>query len=74
MNKTLLILILTLFVSLGTVWAHEGEHHEEGSTQETTAKESTVYACPMHPQIQKDKSGECSICGMKLEAKSSNLK
>jgi membrane fusion protein, copper/silver efflux system len=25
------------------------------------------YFCPMHPQIVRDKPGECPICGMKLE-------
>jgi multidrug efflux pump subunit AcrA (membrane-fusion protein) len=28
---------------------------------------AAVYFCPMHPQIVRDKPGECPICGMKLE-------
>ena len=27
-----------------------------------------IYTCPMHPQIRQDKSGNCPICGMALEA------
>jgi multidrug efflux pump subunit AcrA (membrane-fusion protein) len=27
---------------------------------------ATKYQCPMHPQIIRDKPGECPICGMKL--------
>lgn len=27
----------------------------------------TNYACPMHPDIQSDRPGNCSKCGMKLE-------
>jgi P-type Cu+ transporter len=28
-----------------------------------------IYTCPMHPQIQQDRSGICPICGMTLEPK-----
>lgn len=28
-----------------------------------------IYTCPMHPQIQESKPGDCPICGMKLEKK-----
>ncbi|HEY2681853.1 MAG TPA: HAD-IC family P-type ATPase, partial [Candidatus Udaeobacter sp.] len=26
-----------------------------------------IYTCPMHPQIQQDRQGNCPICGMTLE-------
>ncbi len=29
---------------------------------------STVYTCPMHPEIRQDKPGDCPLCGMTLEA------
>ena len=33
----------------------------------------TMYICPMHPEVQSDKPGNCPKCGMKLEpAKSWN--
>src|SRR5205823_13320109 len=28
-----------------------------------------IYTCPMHPQIEQDKPGNCPICGMTLEPK-----
>jgi Cu+-exporting ATPase len=28
---------------------------------------ATVYVCPMHPQIRRDRPGTCPICGMTLE-------
>jgi Cu+-exporting ATPase len=31
------------------------------------ARAGTVYTCPMHPQIVRDKPGSCPICGMALE-------
>src|SRR5580693_5791867 len=27
----------------------------------------TLYTCPMHPQIRRNESGSCPICGMALE-------
>jgi Cu(I)/Ag(I) efflux system membrane fusion protein len=38
-----------------------------GCTQkEAHTAAATRYQCPMHPQIIRDKPGECPICGMKL--------
>jgi Cu+-exporting ATPase len=31
------------------------------------AAEGTIYTCPMHPQIQQPRPGNCPICGMSLE-------
>ncbi len=30
---------------------------------------TSIYTCPMHPEIQQEKPGECPICGMALELK-----
>lgn len=39
-------------------------------TANTTAtKEKTIYTCPMHPEVQSDKPGKCSKCGMDLVKK-----
>jgi len=32
------------------------------------------YACPMHPEYQSDKPGDCPICGMRLVAKDAGEK
>jgi cation transport ATPase len=31
------------------------------------AAEATIWTCPMHPEIRRDKPGSCPICGMALE-------
>src|SRR5262245_11585636 len=31
------------------------------------AKAATKYTCPMHPEIVRDRPGDCPICGMALE-------
>ena len=41
--------------------------------QATTASQSVMYTCPMHPQIIRNKSGDCPICGMKLVKKESSV-
>ncbi len=28
---------------------------------------ATIYVCPMHPEIVRDRPGPCPICGMALE-------
>ncbi len=41
--------------------SHQNHHseHDEG-------RRETVYTCPMHPEIQQEKSGMCPECGMQL--------
>lgn len=39
----------------------------EIKTSET--KDTTIYTCPMHPQIEQVGPGSCPICGMALEPK-----
>ena len=34
------------------------------------AAAGTIYTCPMHPEIERDRPGNCPICGMALEPKS----
>jgi len=34
--------------------------------EQSFVKSNTVYTCPMHPEIKRDKPGSCPICGMDL--------
>src|SRR5689334_15501072 len=31
------------------------------------------YFCPMHPQIVRDRPGDCPVCGMKLEKRAKHV-
>jgi Cu(I)/Ag(I) efflux system membrane fusion protein len=42
--------------------SHEG-HAPEAAAQ----KQKTIYQCPMHPEIVRDKPGQCPICHMDLQ-------
>lgn len=44
-------------------------HMNHGEVLDETKMESTVYACPMHPDVTSDKIGKCSKCGMELKKK-----
>ena len=37
------------------------------ATPPPAATATTVYTCPMHPQIRQPRPGQCPICGMTLE-------
>ena len=60
--KTILISLAVLLAAAGgfVVW-HQA--HLGGGATHTDVE----YFCPMHPQIVRDKPGECPVCGMKLE-------
>ena len=39
------------------------------SNADVPASGKKIYTCPMHPEIQQDKPGDCPKCGMALEPK-----
>ena len=38
-------------------------------SNEKTPENEVVYTCPMHPEVQQDKPGNCPKCHMTLEPK-----
>lgn len=50
---------------------HHHVHHGAGHAQSAPAPEDvpsgTMYTCPMHPEVQQDRPGNCPKCGMSLE-------
>lgn len=39
----------------------------QSATRKDSAKDSGLYACPMHPEVRESKPGSCPKCGMALE-------
>lgn len=52
-----------------TEWGPEGPMTLPPAAGE--AATGTVYTCPMHPGVTSDKPGDCTKCGMKLQAMAS---
>ena len=50
------------------VFSTSCKQKETESHSHETAETKELYTCSMHPQIIKDKPGNCPICGMKLIA------
>jgi P-type Cu+ transporter len=48
---------------------HECCNHERPAAAASPHLPGTTYTCPMHPEIEQDRPGECPICGMALEPK-----
>jgi Cu+-exporting ATPase len=51
---------------------HDCCHHAAASPAppaNASPPSGTIYTCPMHPEIERDKPGACPICGMALEPK-----
>ncbi|MES2648121.1 MAG: efflux RND transporter periplasmic adaptor subunit [Bacteroidota bacterium] len=61
-----LIIITVLFAVLAT-YACNNKNDTHAAHKIETPKD--VYTCSMHPQVSKDKPGNCPICGMTLVKK-----
>lgn len=74
MKKTTCILFLAILFLFGCNSSRK-ENNERHEAHKYEAKENKKeFTCPMHPDIIKDKPGQCPICGMDLVEKNSNGK
>ncbi|MCE9586804.1 MAG: copper-translocating P-type ATPase [Verrucomicrobia bacterium] len=46
---------------------HDHSTHQPKPTKLGETAEGSLYTCPMHPEILRDKPGDCPKCGMALE-------
>lgn len=54
-----------LILSLGLSACQKG--HEGHQLESAAQKSRTLYQCPMHPEIVREKPGQCPICHMELQ-------
>jgi Cu+-exporting ATPase len=69
--KSAAVFSLVLFLSCkGNQNSSQNSQADSTAAAADTTRTSTVYTCPMHPEIVSDKPGTCPTCGMALEPKS----
>jgi Cu(I)/Ag(I) efflux system membrane fusion protein len=61
-SRRSIVIALVVVVSLGAVAGGVALQRHRAAHEQVDE-----YFCPMHPQIVRDKPGECPVCGMKLE-------
>lgn len=67
MKKSLLVIGFVLLALLMFNACGNSSSKEKQSTTKEVAK--VEYTCSMHPEIIRDKPGDCPICGMTLVEK-----
>jgi Cu(I)/Ag(I) efflux system membrane fusion protein len=61
-----LICISILFLVIAAIGCNNNkDNHADHKTESV----QEIYTCPMHPEIIRDKPGQCPICGMDLVKK-----
>ena len=74
MRKRLVLLPVVLVFLTAGVSCGPKEHagHELGAAETQSASpalpEAAKYVCPMHPDVQSDRPGQCPKCGMDLKS------
>ena len=63
MKRIINIAFLSFFL---TASACTNNKEKGGHSQHETETVQEIYTCPMHPEIVRNKPGNCPICGMKL--------
>jgi Cu(I)/Ag(I) efflux system membrane fusion protein len=67
MKRSISIIALLLFVLVQSCDNKKVAHNDH-----KTESDKVFYTCPMHPEIVRDKPGNCPICGMALVEKNSD--
>jgi Cu(I)/Ag(I) efflux system membrane fusion protein len=63
------IFITAVIMFVGGFWLRgffQGDHANHSHPERDAARSVKFYTCSMHPSIQQDTTGTCSVCGMDL--------
>lgn len=66
--KTKIILSSLAIAIIFIFSCNNGEKSEAtGANQSIQSDAKIIYRCPMHPEVKREKPGQCPECGMDLE-------
>ena len=66
--KTPAKIMIAILLAAGIFAAgYMANRHADPSAASASTKQVPSYTCPMHPQYRSDHTGDCPICGMRLE-------
>ena len=68
-KKQVLVLIGTGFLLFLMVWGIFDQPPRQKGVDDHTMSQYEIWTCPMHPEVQMAKPGQCPICGMNLVKK-----
>ena len=67
LNNKYLLIISLLIVGIVIGWFIKSASNIESSNHSTIeSSENQTWTCSMHPQVRKNESGQCPLCGMDL--------
>jgi len=66
------IIIAIVFASSVIAFSACNNSTPKSTSVESATAKSEVYTCTMHPEVHKEKPGDCPVCGMKLVLKDSS--
>lgn len=69
MNRFTFALAVAVIYLLGSGEFTVAQHKDHDANAKQTTKVSSVYTCPMHPEVVSDKPGKCPKCEMNLVLK-----
>lgn len=68
-----ILMFLLVLVNFGVVYSQDMKGMNMGKNDSKGLPKPVRYTCPMHPEIQEPKPGNCPKCGMKLVVEKTKL-
>ncbi len=71
MKRFAVVLAVAVIYLAGSNEVSFAQHKDHDAKEKTATKASSVFTCPMHPEVVSNKPGKCPKCRMNLEKQTS---